>query len=153
MPFILALVSGFAAGLRSMTPPAIVSWAAQSWPAVQSSSLSFMAAPVTAYAFTVLAVLELIADKLPFVPSRLKPGPLGGRILSGGLSGAVLCAAARESLAAGAIVGGLAGLAGAFAGYRARRHLSVDRRLPDIVVALAEDLCAIGLAALAVTRI
>src|SRR5262245_65272261 len=120
MPFILSLVCGFCAGLRSMTPPAIISWAAQSWPAVRSSSVRCMAAPSTAYIFTTLAVLELISDKLPFVPSRLKPGPLGGRILSGALSGAVVCAAAQQSLLAGTFVGGLAGLAGAFAGYRAR---------------------------------
>ena len=112
-----------------------------------------MAAPATAYVFTVLAVLELIGDKLPVIPSRLKPGPLGGRILSGGLTGAVLCAAAQQSLAAGAVVGALAGLAGTFAGYKVRQHLTVDRRLPDLLVAIAEDLCAIGLTVLAVSLV
>jgi uncharacterized membrane protein len=153
MPFIVALVCGLAAGLRSLTPPAIIAWAARSWPAVQASPVAFMAAPATAYVFTILAVLELIGDKLPFTPSRLKAGPLGGRILSGGLSGAVVCAAARQSLATGAVIGGLAGLAGAFAGYRARRYLTLDRHLPAFPVAIAEDLCAIGLTALAVTRL
>jgi uncharacterized membrane protein len=112
-----------------------------------------MAAPVTTYIFTVLAVLELIGDKLPFIPSRLTPGPLGGRVLSGGLCGAVLCAAAQQSLAVGGLVGALAGFAGAFAGHRARRHFTVDRRLPALLVALTEDLCAIGLTVLAVSRL
>jgi uncharacterized membrane protein len=112
-----------------------------------------MAAPATAYVFAILAVLELVGDKLPFTPSRLKPGALGARIVSGALSGAVLCTAARQSVAAGVVIGGFAGFAGAFAGYRARRHLTLDRRLPDFPVAIAEDLCAIGLTILAVTRI
>jgi uncharacterized membrane protein len=153
MPFILALLCGLSAGLRSLTPPAIVAWAAQSWPAVRASPVGFMSAPATAYVFTVLAVLELIGDKLPFTPSRLKAGPLGARILSGALTGAVLCVAAQQSLAAGAVVGALAGVAGAFAGYKVRRHLTVERRLPDLLVAIAEDLCAIGLTMLAVSRL
>ena len=74
---------GAAAGLRSMTPPAIVAWAAQSWPGVGESSLAFMANPITAWVLTAFAVGELIADKLPFIPSRLDPGPLVAELPKG----------------------------------------------------------------------
>jgi uncharacterized membrane protein len=153
MLLLLALLIGIAAGLRSMAPLAVVAWAAQSWPAVASSSLGFMAAPAAAYILTALAVGELIADKLPFIPSRLKPGPLSGRILSGALSAAVLCAAAQQPLIVGAIVGAVGGVIGSFAGHAVRRNLSVTRRLPDLPVALVEDLVTIALAVLVVSRV
>ena len=75
MLWLLAYVLGVSAGLRSMTPLAVVAWAARGWPAVAGSALGFMAAPVTGYVFAALAIGELIADKLPFIPSRLQPGP------------------------------------------------------------------------------
>jgi uncharacterized membrane protein len=153
MLFVLALLVGISAGLRSMTPLAVVAWAARSWSGVQQSWLGFMAAPAAAYLLTALAAGELIADKLPFAPSRLKPAPLTGRILSGGLCGAVLWAAAQQSMIGGAIAGALGGAAGSFAGYAARRHLTATRRLPDLPVALLEDVIAIGLATLVASRI
>jgi uncharacterized membrane protein len=144
MTLLLAFVLGLTAGLRSMTPAAVVAWASQLWwPAVRSTGLSIMAAPITAYVFTLFAAVELVFDKLPITPSRLEAGPLGARILIGALAGATLCAAAQQSIVVGAVVGGLGGGAGAFAGYRARRYLTVTKRLPDLPVALLEDAVAI----------
>ena len=153
MLLLLAVVAGVSAGLRSMTPLAVTAWAAQSWPAVQQSGLAFMAAPAAAYVLTVLAVGELIADKLPFVPSRLTPGPLIGRIVSGALCGAVVAAAAPQAMIVPALAGAIGGLAGSYGGHAARRHFSVIRKLPDLAVALAEDAVAIALALFAVSRI
>src|SRR5262249_33674349 len=78
-------VLGMAAGLRSLTPPAITAWASQHRHALAQSWLGFMTLPVTAYILTALALVELVTDKLPFTPSRLKPGPFSGRMLSGAL--------------------------------------------------------------------
>ena len=144
---------GAAAGLRSMAPLAIAAWAAQSWPGVHETKLAFMAAPVTAWILTALAAAELVADKLPFIPSRLDPGRLGARAVSGGLCAALCCAAAHQSLVVGAIAGALGGLAGAFAGHRARRSLVNTAKLPDFAVALTEDAVAIGVALLVVSRV
>lgn len=97
MTLILGFVLGMSAGLRSMTPIAVVAWAAQlGWPDVRQTSLGFMAAPITAWAFTLFACVELVFDKLPFTPSRLGAGPLGARIVSGALC-AVRCARQRIS--------------------------------------------------------
>jgi uncharacterized membrane protein len=152
MSFLLAILCGVSAGLRSMTPLAVVSWAAQSWPDVRASSVGFMSSATAAYIFTALAVLELISDKLPFTPSRLTPGPLGARILSGGLCGAVLCAATQQTLIGGAIAGAIGGAAGSFAGFAGRRHFALVTKRP-FLVAILEDLLAIGLATLAVAAI
>jgi uncharacterized membrane protein len=144
---LLAFAIGIVAGLRSMTAPAVVSWAARLWwPQVQSTPLAFMTMAPVAYLFTVLAAGELIADKLPFTPSRLSAGPLIGRLVLGALSGSVLQAAAHQSLPLGALLGGAGGLAGAYLGYTVRRWLVTKLGLPDLVVALTEDAVAIGAA-------
>ena len=158
MLLLIALLLGVAAGLRSMTPLAVVAWAAHAWPSVAASPLSFMAARPVAYVFTIFAVGELIADKLPFIPSRLKPGPLIARLGSGALCAAVAAigataSSADASLLLPSLVGAIGGVAGAFAGYHTRRSVTVSQGLPDLAVALVEDVIAIGLAIFAVSRI
>ena len=153
MLLLIAVLLGISAGLRSMMPLAVVAWAARGWPAVAGSALGFMAAPITGYVFAALAIGELIADKLPFIPSRLQPGPLGGRVISGALTGAVAAIAMQGSPIVAGLAGAIGGLAGSFGGHAVRRGLTVDRKLPDLPVALAEDLVAIGLALFAVSRI
>jgi len=153
MLLLLALLLGVSAGLRSMTPLAVVAWAARGWPAVAGSALGFMAAPITGYVFAALAIGELIADKLPFIPSRLQPGPLGGRVISGALTGAVAAIAMQGSPLLAGIAGAIGGLAGSYGGHAVRRDLTVGRKLPAIPIALVEDAVAIGLAVLAVSRI
>jgi uncharacterized membrane protein len=153
MLLLLAFAIGVVAGLRSMTPLAVVAWFAQlRWPDVRQSHLSLMTAPVTVWVFTVLACAELVADKLPFTPSRLSAGPLGARILSGALSAAVLGAAARQPVLVVTIVGGVGAIAGAFAGYAARTRIAPRAGVPPLPAAMIEDLIAIagavGIAAL-----
>ena len=72
------------------------------------------------------------------------------RIVMGGLSGACLCASAHQSWLAGALLGGIGGVIGAFAGYEARHRLVNRLGVRDVLIALPEDLVAIGLAYLLV---
>jgi uncharacterized membrane protein len=149
-----AFAIGIVAGLRSMTAPAVVSWAARlHWPQLQASPLAFMQWTAVTYGFTLLATGELVADKLPFTPSRLSAGPLAGRLILGGLSGAVLHAVAQLPLATGALLGGVGGLAGSYLGYNVRKALVAKAGLPDLVVALIEDVIGIGGALLIVSRL
>jgi uncharacterized membrane protein len=153
MSFLLAFTLGALTGLRSMTPPAAISWAAHlGWINLSQSPLAFMGATVTMCLFSVLAVGELIADKLPFIPSRLAAGPLAGRILLGGLCGAALCAAGGQSILGGAALGAVGGIAGSFAGYHARATLVHTALIPDVAVALVEDAITIGGALFIVSR-
>jgi uncharacterized membrane protein len=153
MPLLLAFTIGLVAGLRSLTAPAVVSWAAQlGWLDLTQSSLAILAAPATAYLFSVLAIGELVLDKLPFTPSRLTAVPLIARLLMGGLCGAALAVAAQQSPVAGAVCGALGGIAGAFAAYHVRRALVRSLGVPDIAAALVEDVIAIGGAILVVSR-
>ena len=148
----LAVGIGIVAGLRSMTAPAAVSWAAHlGWLDLGGSSLVFMGSTAAVVVFSLLAIIEYAGDLHPATPRRTSPGPLLWRIGIGSLSGACLCAAASRSLALGAVLGGLGAVIGAFGGYEARTRLVAALRVKDYVVALSEDLVAIALAWLIVS--
>lgn len=143
----LAVAIGFVAGLRSLTAPAAVSWAAYAGRLdLQGTALAFMGAPATVAILSLLALAEFVGDLLPRTPNRTSPGPLVARFVTGGLSGACLCVAAHQSALAGAILGGIGGVIGAFAGYEVRRRLVQGLKVKDVVIAISEDLVAIGLA-------
>lgn len=133
--------------MRSLTAPAAVSWAAHlGWLSLDGSPLGFMGSVPAVAILSLLAVVEYVADILPQTPRRTMPGPLTARIVMGGLSGACLGVSANQSWLVGAVLGGMGGLIGAFAGYEARRRLVNGLKVKDMVIAIAEDLVAIGLA-------
>ena len=144
----LALLIGIVAGLRAMTPLAVVAWmASRGSVPVEGTWLAILGWRYTAPVLTLLAPIELVTDQLPSTPSRKVPVQFGARLFSGGVAGAAV------GLAAGGwMIGTLLGLVGAVIGTlggasaRARlaRALGSDRP-----AALLEDVVAIG-AALAV---
>ena len=139
------------AGLRSLTAPAVVAWGAHvGWLNLHGSSLAFMGSTTAVAIFSVLAIGELIADKLPMIPKRTAAAPLLARIITGALCGACLCVAAGQSLVAGAILGGISAIVGAFVGYGIRSRL--NSHINDLPVALCEDAVAVGLALFLVSR-
>src|SRR5437763_58300 len=118
----LPMLIGVVAGLRSMTAPAIIAWAARRGTLrVSGSSLVSMAIGRGSHRAIELAVGELLADKLPFTPNRINPGPLAWRVVTGAASGAAIATTIRRPVAEGAVLGSLGAVAGAFAGYYARR--------------------------------
>jgi uncharacterized membrane protein len=94
----------------------------------------------TPYILTVLALGELVADKLPKTPSRKTPGPFAFRIVSGGLCGAAL----TGGQVGGLIAGALGGVAGTLGGYEFRARLVKAIGGKDLPIALLEDVIAIG---------
>ena len=140
-----AFLLGCVCGLRSMTAPAVVAWGAHlGWLHLQGSLLAFFASKVSLVIFSLFALAELIADKLPFIPPRTQPGPLGVRVLFGAVCGAALCVSGGAAPVWGVILGALGAVAGTFAGYYYRRRLSRGAAVPDLLVALLEDLVAVG---------
>ena len=149
--FLLALGIGIVAGLRSLTAPAVVAWGAHvNWLNLHDSALAFMGSPTAVAIFSLLAIGELVADKLPMMAKRTSPAPLIARIITGGLCGACLCAAAGKLLAVGALLGGIGGVIGAFLGYNIRRR--VDLHIKDVIAAVCEDVVAVALALFLVSR-
>ena len=152
--FFLVFGIGVVAGLRTMTAPAVVSWAAHlKWLKVGDSALAFMGSIAAVAIFTLLAIGEFIADQSSKIGKRTAPGPLIGRIITGGLSGATICAAAGQSFLFGVALGGLGGIVGAFGGYGARTGLVKKLGVADVIIAVPEDLVAIGVGLYLVSRI
>src|SRR5690348_963313 len=100
---LLAFLIGVVSGLRSLTAPAVVAWAAHlGWIHLDRTILQFMGSTAAVAVFTLLAVVELVADQLPSTPSRTAPPGLIARIVLGALSGAAIAASGAQSIAIGA---------------------------------------------------
>jgi uncharacterized membrane protein len=142
---IAAFVLGFACGLRALVGLAAVSWAASSQHLpLQSTWLSLLGSRVTSYISSVLAVGEIINDKLPKTPSRLAPSQFGARVFMGALTGSAI-GLSRGNLAMGALAGILGSVAGTLVGAKSRAYTAklFGRDLP---AALLEDVVAVALA-------
>jgi uncharacterized membrane protein len=149
MIYLLYLSIGIVAGLRAMTAPAAVSWAAYlGWLKLDGSILAFMGYAWTPWIITVLAVAELVTDQLPSTPSRTVPVQFGTRMLSGALTGAALGIVAG-TLVIGAVLGAAGAVIGTLGGHAARAALA-QRFGNDRPAALLEDVVAIAAAVLVV---
>ena len=145
MTFLLTFLLGCVNGLRSLTPPALVCWAAHlGWLHFAGTRLAFINHPSTLIVFTLLALVELIADKLPSTPARTAPLGLIARIFFGGACGLALATSAGMSLAISVLLGSTGALVGTFAGYHSRHWIVSKAHMPDLVVAVVEDVIAIA---------
>ncbi|WP_263367063.1 DUF4126 family protein [Edaphobacter bradus] len=150
----LCFLIGCVAGLRSFMAPAIVcAGAYMGWLHVAETPMRFFGSRLTMILFLILAIVELIMDKLPSTPPRTGPVGLVARIVTGGLSGAAVAVGAGAGLVAGAALGAAGGIVGAYAGYYMRRGLVRQMNLPDFVVAVIEDLLTISGGLFVVSRL
>ena len=107
-------------------------------------SLSLIGSAPSVAILTMLAAVELVADKLPAMPSRKSPPGLITRMVTGGLTGGCVAVGGGHAILPGVVLGACGGVAGGFAGYSARTGLVSALGTRDIYVALLEDLTAIG---------
>ncbi|MGE0745382.1 MAG: DUF4126 domain-containing protein [Rhodospirillales bacterium] len=148
----LAFLIGVVAGLRAMTAPAAVSWAAHLGRLpLEGSGLGWLAAAATPWIFTALAAAELVTDQLPRTPSRKTPMQFGTRIVSGALCGAAIGAGGGMPVA-GAVAGALGAIAGTLGGAHVRSRLARGFG-GDRPAALVEDAAAIAGAVLIVASL
>ena len=151
---LLAFLIGGVAGLRCLTAPATVAWAAHlNWLNLHNTPLAFMGSTAAVVIFTLLAAVEMVVDQLPSTPSRVQARGLIARMILGGLSGASIAVAGAQSIAVGAVLGLVGGIAGAFAGYQARTRLVKALRVRDLFIALPEDAVAIAAGLFIVSRL
>jgi uncharacterized membrane protein len=151
MTWLIAIpLLGLVTGLRSMTAMAVLCWFAYRGDLpLDGTWASWAAKLTTAIIFTVLAVGELVADKLPKTPNRSAPGPLLVRVIIGGLVGAIVAAGLNGSEFEGVILGVGGALIGTFGGFLVRREVVLRMSCRDWPVALVEDASAILCAVLA----
>jgi uncharacterized membrane protein len=151
MFFVLALILGVVSGLRTMMAPAAVSWAAKlGMLAVAGTPMAFMGFKYTPIILTVLALGELISDKLPKTPSRKTPPQFIARILSGSLVGATV-GAGSGSLLLGLLAGAIGAVVGTLGGAAVRGRLATAFG-KDFPAALLEDVVAIVLSVVVVMK-
>jgi uncharacterized membrane protein len=147
--YVLALLIGVIAGLRAVVAPAAVSWAASlGGLPLQGTPLAFLGHTVAPWILTVLALGELVGDKLAKTPSRKIPVQFGTRLLTGALCGAAV-GAGEKLLLPGLLLGLLGAVIGTLGGAAVRARLAgaFGRDLP---AALIEDVVAVAGAALIV---
>ncbi len=140
---LFAFLIGVIAGLRAVMAPAVVSWAAGlGWLQLGGSGLTFLIHPATRYILSVLALAELVNDKLPKTPSRKVPPQFIARIVTGAFSGAAL-GASRQALIGGLISGAAGAVVGTLVGSEFRMRMVKLTGGKDLPIALLEDAIAI----------
>jgi uncharacterized membrane protein len=136
---------GVLTGLRTMTPIAVLCWMTVLGrvPAV-AGWMGFARNWISVGVFSLAAIGELVGDKLPMTPSRLKAPGLVARLAFGGLCAAILAAAFGVSIIAGVGLGAAGALVGCFAGWFMRTRTVAGLGCADWPVALVEDVIAVG---------
>jgi len=144
MTLVFAFLIGLFDGLRSLTPPAAVAWAVHLGWLKLARPLSLVGSLPTVILLSVLAITEVVFDKLPNTPNRTAPPGLIARIVTAGFTGACVSLGGGKSALVGAGLGVLGGIVGCFGGYHVRAHLVNSLRQSDFSIAVLEDLIAIG---------
>ncbi|MBL8268383.1 DUF4126 family protein [Steroidobacter sp.] len=149
MLHLLALSIGIVAGLRAMTAPAAIAFAAHYGKLdLNGTFLAFLGYKWTPWILLVLAIGELITDQLPTTPSRKVPVQFGTRILMGAVTGGAIGTAAGN-LWIGAITGVVGAIIGTLGGAAVRGKLAAAFG-KDPPAAFIEDAVAIAAAVLIV---
>jgi uncharacterized membrane protein len=141
-------------GLRSMTPMAVLCWFAyHGYLDVGDTWAMWTTRGISVIVFSVLAIGELIGDKLPKCPNRTDPFALIARLAFGGLAGAIGATALQGSAMEGVVLGSISALAATFVSFHIRQHVVRISGLPDFAAAIVEDASAVGLSVIAVVLI
>ena len=142
---LLAFLIGGVSGLRALTGLAVLSWAARLHRInLEGTMFAFLAYAATPYIFTLMAIGELINDKLPKTPSRTLPPSFITRLVTGALCGAVV-GVTGNILIFDLLAGVLGGVVGTLGGAKVRGLLARQFG-KDLPAALLEDVVAIALA-------
>jgi uncharacterized membrane protein len=141
--YALAVLIGIIAGLRTMTAPAAISWAAWSGRlALEGSWLAFLGYSWTPWIFTLLALGEFVGDQLPSTPSRTVPMQFGARLLSGAICGAAI-GWPHQAMVGGLLAGIVGAVIGTLGGHAFRMRLAAAFK-KDSPAAFIEDAIAIA---------
>lgn len=139
---------GVLAGMRSMSAPALVSRRLSQARGPHKDPLTeALSKPWVPKVLGVLAAGELVADKLPKTPARVKLVPLAGRVVTGVLAAASSVAGQKRAVVALAgVLGGAAAVASAWAFYSLRTVATKRFKVPSVAAAFTEDALVAALA-------
>ncbi|WP_333612430.1 DUF4126 domain-containing protein [Brevundimonas bullata] len=138
----IPLLIGLVAGQRSMTPLAAVAMAARSGGLARDNGApGVMGRTSVVIGASILAVGELLGDKMRSAPDRTVPPGLAARLVSGALAGAALAPHARR-LQAGGALGAVGAVVGGYVGLAVRKRAL--RRFGQTKSGLVEDALTLG---------
>ena len=139
---------GVLAGMRSMSAPTLVSRRLSQAPGPRTDPLSVaLSKPWVPKVLGVLALGEVVADKLPKTPARVKLLPMAGRVFTGVVAAASSVAGQKRSIVAlAAVLGGAAAVASSWAFYSLRTVATKRYHVPSVAAAFAEDALVAALA-------
>ncbi|MEH3045711.1 DUF4126 family protein [Sphingomonas adhaesiva] len=142
-----SIVLGAVAGMRAMTPFAVVANAARTHELGTGGGTlpRVMAHPLVSAGALALAVGEMAGDKMKTAPDRIVTAGMIARTATGALAGAT--AAPRDRRALGAALGAAAAVAASYATFHLR--MAALRRYGQTATGAIEDAIALGGAALA----
>jgi len=145
MSWMLAIpLLGLTTGLRSFSPMAVLCWFAYVGQIPVDGTWAAWAGRLpTVVILNVLAVGELLADKLPRTLDRTSAWPLLARLVLGGLAGSITATAMDGPGIEGVLLGVVGAALGAFAGIMVRCDLVETIGCEDWKVAIGEDVVAI----------
>ena len=145
---------GVSTGLRSFTPLAVAAWFARSGKLpVRGTWAEWLAHPAAVGVLTAAAVGEYIGDKLPNTPDRTSAMGLTGRLVLGGLVGAIVATAFKRPIAGGVALGAAGSAAGTYGGFYLRKGLTEGAGMADLPWAISGDAASVALAVRAMRRL
>jgi len=141
---VLAFLIGVIAGLRSLTAPAVVAYAAhRGW--LNLAGTPFVDGCHKGVDSVCAARARGVCNgSASFHASADERAGTIARIIMDALCGACVAAAGAASVLIGGVLGVVGGIAGAFGGYHARTGLLRALKVPDFVIACVEHLLAVG---------
>jgi uncharacterized membrane protein len=141
-----AIGLGAIAGMRTMSAPSFLSTALTKLPSplLAKTPFRYLQSDYVSKALQLMATSELIGDKLPNVPDRIKLPSLIARTASGGLVGATLFTVNKDKALKGALIGAIAAAAATFGSYYLRQALNRNTPLPSSVSGNLEDALILG---------
>jgi uncharacterized membrane protein len=145
-PFWQVLSIGTLAGMRTSSAPAITSQILSHHHSkrLEHSPLNFMQSKVVANTLTFLTIGEVIMDKLPSTPNRIRPEGFVFRCLSGALAGASIYKATGGNVLAGALLGSASAAASTYLSFILRKNTVKKTKIFDPIIGAIEDALVVG---------
>jgi uncharacterized membrane protein len=145
-PFWQVLGIGTLAGMRTSSAPAITSQILTHHHSkkLEHSLFNFMQSKVVANTLTFLTIGEVIIDKLPSTPNRIKPAGFAFRCLSGALAGACIYKATGGKALVGILLGSATAAASTYLSFLARKTIVEKSKIFDPIIGVVEDALVIG---------
>jgi uncharacterized membrane protein len=131
---------GVVAGMRSFSAPAFLSERLSHEGEAEGGRLDrVLSSKGVSWTLKVLALGELVGDKLPGTPARIAPPALVMRLLSGAVVGAAVARRDKRPVLGPTLIGAAAALASSYAFYTLRKFATQRLRVPNFVAGLLED--------------